>query len=68
MSTQIDSGIIYTVDGVISDAASGIVTFELDLTGIATSGIGVYDIEGNDGSYVYTFDKGVFTLLDDVTV
>lgn len=68
MSTQIDNGVVYTVDGVISDASNGIVTFELDLTGIDLPGVGVYDIEGNDGSYVYTFDKGVFTLLDDVTV
>ena len=68
MSTQIADGTIYTVDGTITDAVNGIVDFPLTTAAVATAGVGVYDIEGNDGTYIYTYEKGVFTLLDDVTV
>ena len=68
MSTQISGGVIYTADGIIENASLGIVNFPLDILAIGTSGEGVYDIQGNDGTYLYTYEKGVFTLLDDVTV
>lgn len=68
MSTQINDGTIYTVDGVIENALMGLVSFPLDTNATSVSGVGVYDIQGNDGTYIYTYDKGVFTLLDDVTV
>ena len=68
MSTQIGGGVIYTVDGIIENATMGIVNFPIDVLAIGTSGEGVYDIQGNDGIYDYTYEKGVFTLLEDVTV
>ena len=68
LSTQIGQGTIYTAIGSIIDASNGIVSFPLDALAIATAGEGVYDIEGNDGTYIYTYEKGVFTLLDDLTV
>ena len=68
MSTQIEGGTIYTVAGTITNAALGIVEFPLATLAVGTAGSGVYDIQGNDGTYIYTYEKGVFTLLDDVTV
>ncbi len=68
MSMQIDSGTIYTVDGTIVNATEGMVTFIPDPLAVVTAGSGVYDIQGNDGTYDYTYEKGVFTLLDDLTV
>lgn len=68
MSTQIGGGTIYTVAGIIDDANNGLVSFPLGATSVSLSGTGVYDIQGNDGTYIYTYEKGVFTLLDDVTV
>ena len=68
MSTQIGGGVIYTVDGIIENASNGIVNFPLSTDAVSTSGSGVYDIQGDDGTYIYTYEKGVFTLLDDVTV
>ena len=67
MSTQINGEQIYTSIGTIRDSINGIVEFELENNAIKTAGSGVYDIEGNNGSYIYTFDKGIFTLLEDVT-
>ena len=67
MSTQIADGTVYTANGVIENALLGIVNFPLQSLAIDTAGIGVYDIQGNDGTYDYTYEKGVFTLLEDVT-
>lgn len=68
MSTQIKNKTLYTASGTIIDANNGIVEFTFPAGSIDVAGTGVYDIEGNDGTYVYTYDKGVFELLDDVTV
>jgi len=68
MSTQIENEIVYTVDGIVENASNGIVNFPLDINAVTTAGSGVYDIQGNDGTYIYTYEKGVFTLLEDVTV
>ncbi len=68
MSTQINDGTIYASSGVVNDSSNGLVDFPLETTAVATSGSGVYDIQGNDGTYIYTYEKGVFTLLEDVTV
>ncbi len=68
MSTQIDSGVIYTMNGSIINAPMGMVTFVPETDAVFTAGSGVYDIEGNDGTFTYTYEKGDFTLLDDVTV
>ena len=68
MSMQIASGTIYEVAGTITSAPNGEVEFVPNPTAIAVAGIGVYDIEGNDGTYTYTLEKGVLTILDDLTV
>ena len=67
MSTKIADGTIHTSTGVIKDALNGIVEFGFDVAAVATAGSGVYDIQGQDG-YIYTYDKGPFILLEDVTV
>lgn len=68
MSSRIESQAIFTSDGSVIDIENGIVEFPWPAGSIDTAGVGVYDIQGNDGTYTYTYDKGVFTLLDDVTV
>jgi len=67
ISTQINNGAIYSSVGTILDATNGIVRFEFDPAAVNTAGEGIYDIQGDDG-YIYTYDKGKFILLDDVTV
>jgi len=67
MSTKIADGTIHTSTGIIKDAVNGIVEFGFDVAAVATAGSGVYDIQGEDG-YIYTYDKGPFILLEDVTV
>ena len=68
MSTKIDGEATFTVNGIVTDALSGAVSFPLDVLSVAVAGSGAYDIQGNDGTYIYTYEKGVFTLLDDLTV
>lgn len=68
MSTQIDLGTIYTATGTIVDAVNGIVDFTFPVGSVDIAGEGTYDIEGNDGTYTYTYDSGIFTLLPDLTV
>ena len=67
MSTKLDGGTLYTFDGIVKDAINGIVQFDLPAEAVQTSGEGYYDIQGNDGTYIFTYIKGKFTLLDDVT-
>ncbi len=67
LSTQLDGDTLYTSTGTITDSANGLVEFEFDPLAIDTAGEGVYDVEGDDGSYIYTFEKGTFELLQDVT-
>ncbi len=67
MSTQIEGGAVHTVAGVITDAVNGRVSFTLPTEAVAVAGSGFYDIESNDGTYTYTYEKGVFTLLPDLT-
>ena len=67
MSTKIADGTIHTSTGVVKDAVNGIVEFPFDVSAVALAGSGVYDIQGQDG-YIYTYDKGPFILLEDVTV
>lgn len=67
MSTQIGSGTVYTSTASITDAVNGEVEFILDPAAVGTSGTGTYDIEVNDGTYVYTYEKGTFTIVDDLT-
>lgn len=67
MSTKIGEGTTYTSDGTILDSASGLVEFQWPSGSIDNAGEGVYDIQGNDGTYTYTYEAGVFILLDDVT-
>jgi len=68
MSTRIDNETLYIANGVILDEISGRVSFVLDPLATAVAGSGIYDIEGNDGTYVYTYQKGVYTILEDLTV
>ena len=67
LSTQIGNGTVYASTGTIVDADNGIVKFEWPTGSVDIAGEGVYDIQGQD-SYIYTYDKGKFTLLEDVTV
>ena len=67
MSMQIAGGTIYTVVGTVINAGMGMVTFIPDPLAVELAGSGFYDIQSNDGSYDYTYEKGVFTLLDDLT-
>ena len=54
--------------GVIADAAAGIVDFTPEAGDVATAGDYFYDIEATDaGGGVSTLDKGVFTLLQDIS-
>ena len=66
MTTKIDDGIAYSSTGTIIDPVNGIVEFAFTPDAVATAGEGVYDIQGVD-AYIYTYDKGSFILLDDVT-
>ncbi len=68
MSMQIAGGTIYTVAGSVINAGMGMVTFIPDPLAVELSGVGFYDIQSNDGTYDYTYEKGVFTLLEDLTV
>lgn len=67
LSTQIGTGTVYTSTGNITDAVNGNVEFILDAGAIDTAGEGTYDIEVNDGTYVYTYEKGVFEIVEDLT-
>jgi hypothetical protein len=67
MSTKIGDGQIYTTIGTILNAQKGIVEFSFQPAAVDMPGEGTYDIQGED-SYIYTYDKGKFTLLDDLTV
>ena len=67
MSTKIDGQQVYSVTGSVIDAENGIVEFAFGADAVAIAGEGVYDIQGDDG-YIYTYDKGVFELLEDVTI
>lgn len=66
MSVKIGDGQTYSVSGVVANAAAGLVEFYLPEEAVAIPGEGVYDIQGYD-AYIYTYDKGKFILLDDVT-
>lgn len=66
MSTRIADGTVYTSTGTVIDEANGIVQFNFPSGSTDIAGEGVYDIQGEDG-YVYTYQKGTFVLLDDVT-
>ncbi len=68
MSMQIDAGTIYTVDGTVINAPMGMVTFVPNILAIQQAGSGYYDVQGNDGTYIYTYEKGILTILDDLTV
>ena len=68
MSTQIADGTIYESVGTILNSSAGLVQFILEASAVDVTGNGTYDIEGNDGTYIYTYEKGIFTLLDDLTV
>ena len=67
MSTKIDNQQVHSVTGTIIDAETGIVEFAFSADAVAIAGEGVYDIQGDDG-YIYTYDKGKFELLADVTI
>lgn len=67
LSTQITGQALYTSTGIITNGPLGYVEFDLDPLAIATAGTGVYDIQVDDGTYIYTYEKGEFELLDDLT-
>lgn len=67
LSTQIGTGSVVTVNGVITDALNGIVEFTLDAASVSESGTGIYEIEGNDGTHPYTYEKGEFIVMDTIT-
>lgn len=67
LSTQITGHSMYTSVGTITNAALGYVDFMLDPLAVATAGKGVYDIQVDDGTYIYTYEKGEFELLEDLT-
>ena len=66
MSTKIGTT-IYAIPATILDASQGLVEFPISDLAVIKSGIGVYDIQGDNGK-IYTFQSGTFTLVDDVTV
>lgn len=68
MSTRIGNGAIYQIPATVLDSASGLVEFPISLEAVSTVGAGTYDIQGDDGSYIYTYQKGTFTLENDLTV
>jgi len=68
LSSRLNNKILYTSVGTIIDGVNGRVEFVLEVDAVGEAGSGVYDIEGNDGTYVYTYEKGVFTIVDDLTV
>lgn len=68
MSMQLTGGTLYTVNGTITNAAAGEVQFVPNPLAVAEAGTGQYDIQGNDGTYDYTPEKGVLTILADLTV
>lgn len=67
LSVQIGTGSVYTSTGSITDAVNGEVNFALDPALILETGKGTYDIEVNDGTYIYTYERGVFEILEDLT-
>ncbi len=66
MSTQIEEGTTYTSTGTILDAEKGLVEFPFVTASVATAGSGVYSITGDNG-FIYTYFRGKFTLIDDLT-
>ncbi|MCK5848971.1 MAG: hypothetical protein KAH01_07245 [Caldisericia bacterium] len=69
MSTQIEGQSVWSADGIIEDEDNGMVSFDLSIDAVAIAGEGVYDIQGTDiDGYIYTYAKGKFILLEDVTV
>lgn len=68
MSTQIDNGTIYTVNATILDDSTGSVEFPLTALAVAVAGSGTYDIQGDTGTYIHTYQSGRFVLEDDLTV
>lgn len=68
LSVQLAGDTLYTVTGTITDGLTGAVSFALNPLSVDTAGVGEYDIEGHDGTYVYTYGKGTFTVLENLTV
>ena len=56
-----------TILGTVTDAPNGEVTFAFDQTAIGVAGIFEYDIQAEDASYVTTYVRETFRLLEDLT-
>ncbi len=57
-----------TITGTLNDAAGGVVQFDFDQASVGTAGRFSYDIQVDDGSYITTYVKDVFELVEDVTL
>ena len=65
---QVGGTVIFDVDGVISDAAAGVVTFELTPAQTAEVGLFFYDVQGTTpGGQIYTVDSGRINITQDIT-
>lgn len=65
--TKLKNESVYSTPGIIEDAENGKVSFALVSGSTGSVGKGHYDIEGTDGTYIYTFVKDIYEVVEDVS-
>ena len=68
MTFKFDDDVLHTFDGTIVSSTDHIVTFIPTAEAIETVRSGIFDIQVNDGSYIYTHLKGTVDIIGDVTI